>query len=57
MNTETKNLKTEEINEEIPNDNNEDPFKIDVTSIPNNIITSKEESDLKSILTEKEKNI
>ena len=54
MNTETKNLKTEEINEEIRN-NNEDPFKIDITSIPNNIITSKEESDFKSILTEKEK--
>jgi len=57
INTETKNLKTEEEKEEIPN-NAKDPFKIDITSIPNNIINTKEdESDFKSILTEKDKNI
>ena len=57
INTETKNLKTDEEKEEIPN-NAKDPFKIDITSIPNNIINTKDdESDFKSILTEKDKNI
>ena len=59
FNTETRNLKTEEEKEENAEYNKDDPFKVDITSIKNNINNieiSKEESDLKSILTKKEKN-
>ena len=59
FNTETRNLKTEEEKEENVEYNKDDPFKVDITSIQNNINNieiSKEESDLKSILTKKEKN-
>ena len=59
FNTETRNLKTEEEKEEYVEYNKDDPFKVDITSIQNNINNieiSKEESDLKSILTKKEKN-
>ena len=59
FNTETRNLKTEEEKEEKAEYNKDDPFKVDITSIQNNINNieiSKEESDLKSILTKKEKN-
>ena len=54
FNTEKKNVKTEEEKEEIKE--SEEPFKIDITSIQKNIIGSKDESELNSILTEKEKN-
>ena len=59
FNTETRNLKTEEEKEEHVEYNKDDPFKVDITSIQNNINNieiSKEESDLKSILAKKEKN-
>ena len=55
FNTETRNLKTEEEKDEIIEYQKDDPFKIDITSIPNyNIEISKEESELKSILTKRE---
>ena len=50
---ETRNMKTEEDKEIFPL-NTKEPFKIDITSITNNIEVSKEESEFKSILTEKE---
>ena len=54
FNPETKNTKTEEEKKEYPL-NKDEPFKIDITNIQNNIIeNSKEESELKSILTPKE---
>ena len=60
LSSETRNMKTEEDKGEIPLDKDE-PFKIDVTSIQNNIEnnieTSKEESEFKSILIEKDKNM
>ena len=59
FNTETRNLKTEEEKEEYVEYNKEDPFKVDVTSIQNNINNieiSKEESDLNLIFAKKEKN-
>ena len=49
-------MKTEEDKGEIPLDKDE-PFKIDVTSIQNNIENSKEESEFKSILLGKEQNL
>ena len=55
FNTETRNLKTEEEKEEFPIDNNE-PFKVDITSIQDNKINSKDESEFKSILIENNKN-
>ena len=54
FNTETRNLKTEEEKEEFPIDNNE-PFKVDITSIQNNKMNSKDESEFKSILIENNK--
>ena len=61
FNTETRNLKTEEEKDEYVEYNNPDPFKVDITSIHNNVNNieiSKEDSDLnlKSMLTKKEKN-
>ena len=56
LNSETNNMKTEEDKGEIPLDKDE-PFKIDVTSIQNNIENSKEESEFKSILLGKEQNL
>ena len=61
FNTETRNLKTEEEKDEYVEYNKPDPFKVDITSIHNNVNNieiSKEESDLnlKSMLTKKEKN-
>ena len=60
LSSETRNMKTEEDKGEIPL-NKDEPFKIDVTSIQNNIEnnieTSKEESEFKSILIEKDKNM
>ena len=54
FNPETRNTKTEEEKKEYPL-NKDEPFKIDITNIQNNIIeNSKEESELKSILTPKE---
>ena len=53
FNTETKNLQTEEEKEEIPEET-EEPFKIDITSIKNNKIYSKDGSDFESILIKKE---
>ena len=50
---ETRNMKTEEDKEIFPL-NTKEPFKIDITTITNNIEVSKEESEFKSILTEKE---
>ena len=55
FNTETRNLKTEEEKEEFPIENNE-PFKVDITSIQDNKINSKDESEFKSILIENNKN-
>ena len=60
LSSETRNMKTEEDKGEFPL-NKDEPFKIDVTSIQNNIEnnieTSKEESEFKSILIEKDKNM
>ena len=55
FNTETRNLKTEEEKEEYPIEN-EEPFKLDITSIQNNKMNSKDESEFKSILIENTKN-
>ena len=55
FNTESRNLKTEEEKEESPFETDE-PFKIDITNIANNIEYSKEESGFQSLLEEKHKN-
>ena len=56
LSSESRNIKTEEDKGEIPLDKDE-PFKIDVTNIQNNIENSKEESEFKSILLGKEQNL
>ena len=55
MNSESKNMKTEEDNEGIPNNTNE-PFNIDLTNIANNVEPSKDGWGFKSILYDKIKN-
>ena len=55
FNTKKRKIKTEEEKEEYPIEN-EEPFKLDITSIQNNKMNSKDESEFKSILIENTKN-